>query len=153
LEDNNGYKNNKTLQRVLVLKAVEDYKNRLFTQSSRAFEKAIKVKEDKMLEAYSLYWLGRSLYERNQFDEALNAFKKFQKHPEKNQIEASSRLPYDMAYIYFKLGEYDYSLTFFEEFNSVNSSFDSSYQYDTFLRMGDCQFALKQYWPAMEFII
>lgn len=151
LEDNNGYKNNKTLQRVLVLKAVEDYKNRLFTQSSRAFEKAIKVKEDKMLEAYSLYWLGRSLYERNQFDEALDAFKKFQKHPEKNQIEASSRLPYDMAYIYFKLGEYDYALTFFEEFNSVNSSFDSSYQYDTFLRMGDCQFALKQYWPAMEF--
>ena len=84
MEGKNGYKNNETLQRVLVLKAIEDFKIGLFSQSSEMFEKALKINEDKSLEAYSLYWLGRSEYERNQFDDALDAFKKFQKHPERN---------------------------------------------------------------------
>lgn len=151
LEDESGYKNNETLQLVLVLKAVEDFKKGLFSQSSEVFERAIKIKEDKLLEAYSLYWLGRSEYERNRFDNALDVFKRFQKHPNKTNIESNIRLPYDMAYIYFKLGEYPYALKFFKEFNAANDSFNASYQRDTFLRMGDCEFALKQYWPAMEF--
>ena len=151
LEDESGYKNNETLQRVLVLKAVEDFKIGLFSQSSEVFQRAIKIKENKLLEAYSLYWLGRSEYERNRFDNALDIFKSFQKHPERTNVESNARLTYDMAYIYFKLGEYSYALQFFKEFNSVNDSFNRSYQRDTFLRMGDCEFALKQYWPAMEF--
>ena len=151
LEGKNGYKNNETLQRVLVLKAIEDFKIGLFSQSSEMFEKALKINEDKSLEAYSLYWLGRSEYERNQFDNALDIFKKFQKHSERNSVLSNTRLSYDIAYIYFKLGEYAFALKFFKEFNAVNSSFNQSYQRDTFLRMGDCEFALKQYWSAMEF--
>ena len=150
LEETNRYKNNATLQSVLVLKAIEDFKRGRYSISSSYFKKALKINENQLLEAYSLYWLGRSDYQRNQFDDALEAFKKFKKHPEQEQIATSKRLSYDIAYIYFKLGEYDYALRSFEAFNETNNSFDISYQLDTFLRMGDCQFALKQYWPAME---
>ena len=150
LEETNRYKNNTTLQSVLVLKAIEDFKRGRYVLSSSYFKKALKINENQLLEAYSLYWLGRSDYQRNQFDDALEAFKKFKKHPEQEQIATSKRLSYDIAYIYFKLGEYDYALRSFEAFNETNNSFDISYQLDTFLRMGDCQFALKQYWPAME---
>ena len=150
LEETNRYKNNATLQSVLVLKAIEDFKRGRYSISSSYFKKALKINENQLLEAYSLYWLGRSDYQRNQFDDALEAFKKFKKHPEQEQIVTSKRLRYDIAYIYFKLGEYDYALRSFEAFNETNNSFDISYQLDTFLRMGDCQFALKQYWPAME---
>ena len=44
----------------------------------------------------------------------------------------------------------NYALQYFKNFNLDNDSFDTSYQRDTYLRMGDCHFALKQYWPAME---
>ena len=74
----------------------------------------------------------------------------FKKHPKKEHISTFNRLSYDIGYIYFKLGEYDYALKSFDAFNKANNSFDISYQLDTFLRMGDCQFALKQYWPAIE---
>ncbi|MFQ3341679.1 MAG: tetratricopeptide (TPR) repeat protein, partial [Flavobacteriaceae bacterium] len=150
LEGKNGYKNNATLQRVLVLKAIEDFKSGDYTKSIGYFEKALKINENQLLEAYSIYWLGRSKYELNQFDDALEVFKKFKKHPQQTNIANNNRLSYDMAYIYFKLGEYEFALKSFESFNAVNSSFDTSYQRDTFLRMGDCQFALKQYWSAME---
>ena len=150
LEETNRYKKNAILQRVLALKAIEDFKRGRYAISSSYFEKALKINKDKSLEAYTLYWLGRSYYERNQFDDALEAFKMFKKHPKKEHISTFNRLSYDIGYIYFKLGEYDYALKSFDAFNKANNSFDISYQLDTFLRMGDCQFALKQYWPAIE---
>ena len=150
LEETNRYKKNAILQRVLALKAIEDFKRGRYAISSSYFEKALKINKDKSLEAYILYWLGRSYYERNQFDDALEAFKMFKKHPKKEHISTFNRLSYDIGYIYFKLGEYDYALRSFEAFNETNNSFDISYQLDTFLRMGDCQFALKKYWPAIE---
>ena len=150
LEETNRYKNNVTLQRVFILKAIEEFNRGRYAISSSYFEKALKIDKDKFLEAYTLYWLGRSYYERNQFDDALDTFKMFKKHPEKEYISTYNRLSYDIAYIYFKLREYAYALKSFEAFNKANNSFDISYQLDTFLRMGDCQFALKQYWPAIE---
>ena len=151
LEDKSGYKNNETLQRVLILKAVEDFKIGLYSQSSEFFQKAIKIKENKTLGAFGLYWLGRSEYERSRFNNSLDIFKKFKKHPERVNIKDNARLSYDMGYIYFKLREYTHALQYFSEFNLVNDSFNRSFQRDTFLRMGDCQFALKQYWPALEY--
>ena len=81
----------------------------------------------------------------------MDIFKKFKKHPERVNINDNARLSYDMGYIYFKLREYTHALQYFSEFNLVNDSFNRSFQRDTFLRMGDCQFALKQYWPALEY--
>lgn len=151
LDDKSGYKNDVVLQRVLTLKGIQDFKSGLYSQSSSLFERSIKLKEDKGLEAYSLYWLGRSEYERNLFDNALSFYKRFKKHPKSNTVKSYKRLNYDMAYVYFKLGEYDYALSFFKDFNLTNMSLDVNYQRDTFLRMGDCQFALKQYWPAIDY--
>ena len=77
LDDKSGYKNEVILQRVLTLKGIQDFKSGLYSQSSSLFERSIKLKEDKVLEAYSLYWLGRSEYERNLFDNALSFYKSF----------------------------------------------------------------------------
>ncbi|MEK9613827.1 MAG: tetratricopeptide repeat protein [Flavobacteriaceae bacterium] len=150
LQSKGSFKNNKTLQRVMVLQAIQDFKSGLYTEASLLFEKSIKIKEDKVLEAYSWYWLGRAQYERNLFDQALDSFKRFNKHPMRSEVKSINRLSYDMGYIYFKLGEYEYALKSFEEFNDRNSTLETQYQRDTFLRMGDCEFALKRYWPAME---
>ena len=150
LENNNGFKNNKTFQKVLILNAINKYKNAGYVEANKLFRRSLKLKENKNIDAYALYWLGRSEYELNEFDNALDIFKQFKKHPRKEMVSSFKRLNYDMAYIYFKLKEYDYALQYFKNFDLDNSSFDPSYQRDTYLRIGDCHFALKQYWPAME---
>ena len=150
LENKSGFKNNETLQKVLMLSATQDYQKGRYANASALFKRGLKIKQNKTLEAFGLYWFGRSEYERNLFDSALDLFKQFRKHPRKETIEVANRLNYDLGYVYFKLGEYEYALQSFQAFNQSNSAFDVSYQRDTFLRMGDCQFALKKYWPAME---
>ena len=150
LENKNGYKNNGNLKRVLILSAIQQYQSGFFSKASTLFKRGLKIKENKSLEAYALYWFARSEYERNLFDNALDLFKQFRKHPKKNEINGAYVLNYDIGYVYFKLGEYEYALKSFEAFNESNSQLDISLQRDTFLRMGDCQFALKKYWPAME---
>jgi tetratricopeptide (TPR) repeat protein len=150
LENNSGFKNNETLQRVLILSAIQEYQKGSYAKASALFQRGLKLKENKTLEAFGLYWYGRSEYERNLFDNALDLFKQFRSHPKKENVEAAIQLNYDLGYVYFKLGEYQDALRSFEAFNEENSALDVSYQRDTFLRMGDCQFALKQYWPAME---
>jgi len=151
LEGKNGYKNNERLERVLTLQAIKEFDNGKYRQASDLFERVLKINENNILQAYALYWLGRSEYERNQFDNALEYYKKFQKHPEFKSVEQYKRVDYDIGYVYFKLTEYTSALESYLRFNVQNSSYEVSYQRDTFLRMGDCSFALKKYWPAMEY--
>ena len=150
LEKKGTYKNNKVLQKLLILNAIQKYKNGLYKESSNLFKRAFKLKENKSLEAYALYWCARSEYELNLYDQALDLYKQFKKHPKKSNVESIFRLNYDVGYVYFKLGEYEYSLKSFKAFNQENDYLDKSYQTDTYLRIGDSQFALKKYWPAME---
>ena len=150
LEGKGDFKNDKTLQQVYVLKGIASYNSGNYQNAEASFSLAEKSKESKFLQAYALYWLGRSSYELNKFDQALAYFKEFSNHPESGAIKSGSRLLYDMGYTYFKLNEYASALAAFEAFNLKNSTFSASIQRDTFLRLGDCNFALKQYWPAME---
>ena len=150
LENKTGYKNNENLQQVLMLNAIQEFESRRFSQASALFKRGLKIRANKLFEAYGLYWYARSEYERNLFDEALELYKKYRKHPQRSKVPSFYRLNYDIGYVYFKLGEYEYALGAFEAFNQTNSTLDVSYQRDTYLRLGDCQFALKKYWPAME---
>ena len=150
LESKGAFKNNKILQKLLILNATEEYKNGSHKASNNLFKRALKLKENKLFEAYALYWTARSEYELNLFDQALDLYKQFKKHPKKSNVESIFRLNYDIGYVYFKLGEYEYSLKSFKAFNKENDYLDKSYQIDTYLRIGDSQFALKKYWPAME---
>lgn len=150
LEGKGTFKNNKALQKLLILNAIQEYKNGRYKASSNLFKRALKLKENKLLEAYALYWSARSEYELKLFDQALDLYKQFKKHPKKSSVESIFRLNYDIGYVYFKLGEYEYSLKSFKAFNEENDYLDKSYQIDTYLRIGDSQFALKKYWPAME---
>jgi tetratricopeptide (TPR) repeat protein len=150
LDGKSGYKDKATLEQVVLLQAIVEFNNARYNESSNLFMRVLKINENDFLEAYALYWLGRSEYERNLFDRALEHFKAFKKHPHRAWVESHNRLEYDIGYVYFKLGEYAFALEAFEAFDSKNNSFDTGFQRDTFLRMGDCSFAMRKYWPAME---
>ena len=150
LQNKKGYKNNETLQRVLTLAGIQEFNDGYYLKASNLFKRSLKIRENKYWEAFCLYWYGRSEYEHNKFDAALDLFKQFDKHPNNQEVVSEYRLNYDIGYTYFKLGEYQYALKSFEVFNKSNDILDVSYQRDTFLRIADCHFALKNYWAAME---
>jgi len=150
LMNNKTYKNPAALQKISYLKAIKTYQSGNYKGAIAFFEQAVKVDERPQFTAAARYWLGRTLYELNRFDDALDTYKNFKKDQASKAIAAGFRIDYDMAYTYFKLGEYAYSLRFFESFLALATPQISSYRYDVQLRMGDCQFALKKYWPAME---
>ena len=56
LESKGAFKNNKILQKLLILNAIQEYKNGSYKASSNLFKRALKLKENKLLEAYALYW-------------------------------------------------------------------------------------------------
>lgn len=151
LDEKSGYKDKETLERVILLQALSLYNNANYSEASTLFKRILKIKENRFFEAYALYWLGRSEYERNQFESALVYFKDFKKHPNFKEVESYLNVDYDMGYAYFKLGEYASAQEAFERFDKINSSLDSNFQRDTFLRLGDCSFAMKNYWTAMEY--
>ena len=151
LDQKSGHKEKETLEQVLLLQSIVEFNNAKYSESSNLLKRVLKINENDFVEAYALYWLGRSDYERNQFDSALEYFKEFKKHPNRKLVDSYKRIDYDIGYVYFKLGEYPFALKAFEEFDSKNSTFDTSFQRDTFLRMGDCSFAMRKYWPAMEY--
>ena len=151
LDEKSGYKDKETLEQVILLQSIVEFNNAKYGESSNLLKRVLKINENEFVEAFALYWLGRSEYERNQFDSSLEYFKKFKKHPKRKLVDSYKRIDYDIGYVYFKLGEYPFALTAFEEFDSENSTFDPSFQRDTFLRMGDCSFAMRKYWPAMEY--
>ena len=150
LQNKKGYKNNETLQRVLTFAGIQEFNDGYYLKASNLFKRNLKIRENKYWEAFCLYWYGRSEYERDKFDAALDLFKQFDKHPNNEEVVSEYRLNYDIGYTYFKLGEYKYALKSFEVFNKSNDVLDVSYQGDTFLRIADCHFALKNYWAAME---
>ena len=57
-------------------------------------------------------------------------------------------IDYDIAYSYLKLSKYNLAVSAFNE--SLGSSFSELYRYDSYLRMADCYFVLKNYSSAVE---
>jgi tetratricopeptide (TPR) repeat protein len=53
----------------------------------------------------------------------------------------------NIAYTYFKLKEYDQAATYFQNQIEIVKE-DKVRLTDSYLRLGDCQFATSKYWPV-----
>ena len=80
----------------------------------------------------------------------MDQYKDFIKKNISKKIEEYKRVNYDIAYTYFQLKEYSYALLNFQTFSANKKVLDTKIYNDIDLRIADCHFALKSYWPAME---
>ena len=150
LEGKNSYKNNLMLQKISYLKAMNLFRSGRFKQAISFFNKSIKSGKDNGFKALSTFWMAHSNYELNQFDLALKNFQDFTKIPLKNGLDDFKHLDYHIAYTYFKKKDYEAALNSFESFINQKITLSKDYERDVYLRIGDCNFTLKKYWPAME---
>ncbi len=90
----------------------------------------------------SRFWLGESYYRNDQYDEAIAEFRNLYNNSSLQGLPESSLLTYNMAYSYFKKGDYPQALKWFAEYLSGK---EALYRKDALTRSGDCHFMTKKY--------
>ena len=95
----------------------------------------------------SRYWLGESYYRSDQFDNAVDAFKDLYNNSALDGKTEGKLIPYDLAYCYFRTGDYVNASKWFDEYLSGG---DLSEGEDAAVRRADCDFARKDYKSAIN---
>lgn len=94
----------------------------------------------------SRYWLAESYYRSDQFDKALDTFKELYNNSALDGKAEGHLIPYDMAYCYFRTGDYASAAKWFDEYLSGSGLSEGE---DAAARRADCDFARKDYKTAV----
>jgi tetratricopeptide (TPR) repeat protein len=135
--------------KINLLIALKYFDNKDYEATIAFFDTAILQLVTQSVQAKALYWKATAHYRLQQYQQALKEFKRFQRHPSSKSLPEHSVLPYSIAYTYFKIKEYDKARISFEN-HLQGTSTDKMKKNDSYLRLGDCHFASKKYWNAME---
>lgn len=150
LENNKNYSNKTTYQKVAFYRALELFNQGSYEQAKVYFEKSLKEQQDMRFTARALYWNAQVDYINENYNEAVLGWKQFSQNALASQTPEYTNYLYDLAYAYFKLKDYDQAATNFKAYLNTGSEKDQTHVKDSYLRLGDSQFADRSYWPAME---
>ncbi|MGN0196336.1 MAG: tetratricopeptide repeat protein [Candidatus Cryptobacteroides sp.] len=93
----------------------------------------------------SRYWLAESYYNDGQYRQARQVFAELYNLSALDRREEGRLLPYNIAYCYFKEGNYDQA---YKWFGTYVSSRNPSQKRDALIRRADCLFVQKKYRDA-----
>ena len=93
----------------------------------------------------SRYWLAESYYRSDQFDKALETLKDLYNNSALEGKPEGGLIPYDMAYCYFRFGDYDTAAKWFDEYLQGRDPAEGE---DAASRRADCDFVRKDYKTA-----
>ena len=100
-----------------------------------------------VLNQLSKYWLAEAYYRDDDFSQAADMFKSLYNVSALDGKKEGGLLPYDVAYCYFKSGDYK---TASDWFDIYLKSGDRSERCDAYTRKGDCAFIAKDYAGSVE---
>ncbi len=95
----------------------------------------------------SKYWLAESFYRGDKYDSALETFKDLYNNSALDGRKEGSLLPYDIAYCYFRKGDYASAAKWFDEYLGGSKLYEGE---DAAVRRADCDFIRKDYKTAAE---
>ena len=150
LENNKNFSNKTTYQKVAFYRALELFNEGSYQQAKTYFEKSLKEQQDMRFTARALYWNAQVDYINEDYNAAVLGLKQFSQNALASQTPEYDNHLYDLAYAYFKLKDYDQAATNFKAYLNSGAKKDQSHEKDSYLRLGDSQFADRSYWPAME---
>ncbi|MTG97387.1 tetratricopeptide repeat protein [Myroides albus] len=149
LENSHSKGNAEVYQKVLLYRGLELFSNSDYTQALELFSRASSEDQDFKVTAKALYWKAESMFALDKFNQAIDAYDDFKNSQGASSVEEFKNVDYNIGYTYFKIKEYQSAISFFNSFVS-QSSIDATRKYDAYLRIGDCNFVLGKYWPAMD---
>jgi len=94
------------------------------------------------------YWEAETLYRLENYDEALSKFINLNNNLRSLNKAEFSLLEYNIAYCHFKLKDYDKAALTFNQF-LTKKNIDQTIIDDTYLRLGDSYFAIRNYSKAI----
>ena len=148
LNNNEKIKNNITYQKVAYLYGIQLFKNESYNDARSNFDLSLSSAVDDNYKAKAMFWKAESNYRLNNFDEALISFNDFAELPNANQVSEFDLIKYNTAYTYFKLKDYNKAGGSFNEFIESNTT-NQQQLADSYVRLGDCFFALSNYYKAI----
>ena len=150
LTSQNEYKDDRLLQRVTFLKAIQLFNAGDYTQAEEYFSKAVKNDQTGVITSQSQFWLAQTHYELNRFEDAVDGFFLFENNVPHRQMIYNLEYHYHLGYTYFKMADYELALAAFNKVIENQQYYPRGKIRDVYLRMGDSEFALNRFWPAME---
>ena len=150
LSSQSDYKDDRLLQKVTFLKAIQLYNAGDYPKAGSNFQSAVKIDKVEAITSQSLFWLAQTYYELNQFEDAVDGFFVFENNVPKKAMLNELEYHYHLGYTYFKMGEYELALGSFKNVSDRQKHYPRSKVRDAFIRMGDAEFAMSRFWPAME---
>lgn len=148
LEGSRDYKNKVAYQKVTYYYGVELFKDNQLKDAKTYFDKSLSQRLEAEYTAKATYWKAEVDYAIGNHDMALVGYKEFKGMTKAKQLPEYYSIDYNIAYSYFKTKNYRQSISYFQDFIKVERP--SQRLHDAYVRLGDAQFALRQYWPAME---
>lgn len=149
LEKNKSITNKEAYKKVTFYRGIELSTDGNHAEALAMFKKSIATPGDAKFTARATFWKGETEYTLDQLSESLLSFKQFLQFEEAKTTPEFKNSSYHLAYAYFKMKEYEPAATHFQAFVSKGTD-DRVRLNDAYLRLGDSQFVLGKYWPAME---
>ena len=149
LEEDKSYASTSTYQKVAFYRGVELFIDGDYKQASDTFAKSLASVADESFKARAVYWKAEADYLLYNFEDALAGFMRFKQSAVASSLSENSEVDYNLAYTYFKKKEYANAISYFSSFTN-SGSIDPAKLNDAYLRLGDCYFVSRKYWPAIE---
>lgn len=127
-----------------------------FNQSN--YEKAIQYLKrsinSKNIEAFvqseALYWMAEAYNSKNDKQNAAKYYLQFLQSSAAKTTTVYPSAYYNLGYLYLNNADFDNAIQKFKEFNNYDKSADKERQSDSWMRIGDCYFIMRQYNNAIS---
>ena len=140
-------KKDETYQKVSFLYGIMLFKQEKYAEASEKFDLSAEIQLDPVYYARAVFWKAESQYRLENYETALELYKKFRDLPGSPKAQENDFYLYQIAYAFFQLGEYSQAGGHFNEF--IEKGGDEELITDSYLRLGDSYFALSNYFKAI----
>jgi len=92
------------------------------------------------------YWLSQCYFHDEKYDKAATELTSLYSISALDGMEEGSQIPYDLAYAYYRLGQYEKAAKWFDNYLKSGAAFSKA---DAEIRRADCDFYVKDYKGAI----
>ncbi|MGP1461520.1 MAG: tetratricopeptide repeat protein [Bacteroides sp.] len=141
-------------QRAAYYRGVEYYQNLRYGGADSLFAKSLELSDlDNMLRAKALYWRAETNYRLERYALSAMLYQQFLNAPGAFSQPQYKKVPYDLGYTYFKLKDYDQAVAWLRLFTEKMQRDSLGLLTDALVRIGDCLYIQRKYWPAIDYYL
>ncbi len=149
LKGKNSFENKVAYQKVAFYRGLELYNEGKYLEANTLFKASLNEPRDANFTARATFWQAETDYNLTNYEAALIGFKQFEQQTQAANTPEYKNLDYNIAYAYFKLKNYNKTITHINAYLSKQNPDDVRLN-DSYLRLGDSYFVSSNYTEAIN---